>query len=300
MRHKIIYLIALQLLSSYNIYAQTDTSAYGHYEDVKINNTLFSVIESSKENADREFLTIDDSTELKIIDTLLRIHKTDTFLVHRYYRYGNLIRTAEYDLVGTLRDIANWNDGKVHGTTLSFDHTGQLTSLTHYDNWNLIHTIDIDSLGHLVGFHINDSLFEKSCGKEYYSSGSLKGINSATWESGEHMDIRYYENGQLMSKFVQNAGRQNAIHFYENGSIMAEYDFVDMTFLIVGRLVEYYPNGQIKHKAFYEESESREGAGIRTGTWKWWDEEGNLIRLETYKKNVLMDKKEIGGSTYRK
>jgi len=293
MIHTKLYVISLILLTSCSLSAQPDTSNNEHFTTIEYNNKSFQVIDFYSKPYDRSFLNIKDSSELKIIDTLLRIHKVDTFIVHRYYKYGNLIRTAEYDLLGSLRHLTNWKDSKVHGTSFTFDRSGQLTSLTHYDNWNLIHSIGIDSLGQLLHFHINDSVFGKSWGKDYYNSGALKEINSTCWENFESTDIRYYENGQLMSKCILNAGRHKAIDFYENGTVMAEYDFVDMTLFIVGRLVIYYPDGSVKQEAFYEESDSREGAGIRTGTWKWWDEEGNLVQQEMYENNVLIEERDF-------
>jgi len=281
-----------------NSYAQKVQKEDKEPHTIIINNTTFQILQVS-ETHNRDFLSIEDTSAFRIIDTLLRIHKSDTFNVHRYYKYGKLIRESEYDMNGILRGIWNWNNGKLHGVSFTFDSNQRLTSMTNWDNWNLIHSIDIDSLGNLVHFHINDSLTQKSWGREYYGNGTLKAEESALWENGHHKDIRYYENGQVMIETISNAGCQKGMAYYEDGTLMEEYYFIDLTFLLVGRLAIYYPDGKLNHEAFYQDGVTRDEAGIRTGTWSWWDENGKLIKQEVYKNNSLIDEKIFGNSNLK-
>ncbi len=53
--------------------------------------------------------------------------------------------------------------------------------------------------------------------------------------------------------------------------------------LLHGYYIEYYPNGQLKIKGTFR-------YGIQQGEWKYWDSEGNLQRVESWKNNQLNGK----------
>lgn len=53
--------------------------------------------------------------------------------------------------------------------------------------------------------------------------------------------------------------------------------------LLHGHYIESYSNGQLKLKGFFH-------YGQQCGEWKYWSEEGNIQRLENWKKNKLHGK----------
>ncbi len=67
-------------------------------------------------------------------------------------------------------------------------------------------------------------------------------------------------------------------------------------FARIGKWQEWYENGILKREYFFDENQPN----AKTGIWKWWDEKGNLIKEETYKDDVLIDKKEYVKSTQPK
>jgi len=64
----------------------------------------------------------------------------------------------------------------------------------------------------------------------------------------------------------------------------------------VGSWTEYYPNGKVKVAGQYkrngqgrwEQQDYRLICSIKEGEWKYYDERGNLIKIETYKEGRLL------------
>ncbi|MGZ3951180.1 MAG: toxin-antitoxin system YwqK family antitoxin [Flavisolibacter sp.] len=65
----------------------------------------------------------------------------------------------------------------------------------------------------------------------------------------------------------------------------------------IGSWTEFYPNGKVKlegqfkrnGKAKWEEQDYRLLCAIKDGKWKYYDEIGNLIKVETYKEGKLLE-----------
>jgi len=106
-------------------------------------------------------------------------------------------------------------------------------------------------------------------------------------------EVTYHKNGALASKAVYNNGRQLQEWYYANGVKRLEGHIVDLPSNWVGRCVEWHENGKIKSDVFYEEGTLQGEANRRTGTWSFWDEDGNLVKQEIYKNNILTGTKQF-------
>ena len=103
--------------------------------------------------------------------------------------------------------------------------------------------------------------------KGYYKSGKTKNIS----ENGNRPDAVYksfFENGQLQSlNDWANTGDQT---WYVDGQMKSFRDVSESTY------TEWYAKGKIKLTG------KLEAFMVRTGTWKYYDESGKLIRELIY------------------
>ncbi len=137
---------------------------------------------------------------------------------------------------------------------------------------------------------------------EWFYNGSVR--NTAHFSNGKYCspDIRYFETGTLSELISFNADERakHIIRFYKNGMVMEEYlplDSLPKMEAVVWKW--YYNNGQIglhtivnqgvqpyvayfENGAIMEEGYINDFPGNAVGTWKYWDEKGNLTRTISY------------------
>ena len=82
--------------------------------------------------------------------------------------------------------------------------------------------------------------------------------------------IKKYKNGQVKSiENFKNGDMKNIKVFYENGNLKFEQNLKDRK----GKYRGYYPNGML-------EAEGEVFQGDEIGLWKYYNEEGNLLKTE--------------------
>jgi hypothetical protein len=88
-------------------------------------------------------------------------------------------------------------------------------------------------------------------------------------EYEEH--VSYYGNGKKKSEGLYHNGREHGPwkQWYPNGQLKSEEMFRDG--LPVGKFIRYHENGRIHQVGF------RDQFTYPTGTWKTWDEKGQLL-----------------------
>lgn len=94
---------------------------------------------------------------------------------------------------------------------------------------------------------------------ENFKNGKLNGEFKEFFENGSLSQIGTFKNGDMKSIKV----------FYENGNLKFEQNLKDRK----GKYKGYYPNGQL-------EAEGEVFQGDETGLWKYYSEEGNLLKTE--------------------
>ena len=98
---------------------------------------------------------------------------------------------------------------------------------------------------------------------ENFKNGKLKGEFKEFFENGSLFQIGTFKNGDM----------KNIKVFYENGNLKFEQNLKNRK----GKYRGYYPNGKL-------EIEGEVFQGDEIGLWKYYNEEGNLLKTE-YKNN---------------
>ena len=98
---------------------------------------------------------------------------------------------------------------------------------------------------------------------ENFKNGKLNGEFKEFFENGSLFQIGTFKNGDM----------KNIKVFYENGKLKFEQNLKNRK----GKYRGYYPNGKL-------EVEGEVFQGDEIGLWKYYNEEGNLLKTE-YKNN---------------
>ena len=94
---------------------------------------------------------------------------------------------------------------------------------------------------------------------ENFKNGKLNGEFKEFFENGSLFQIGTFKNGDM----------KNIKVFYENGNLKFEQNSKDRK----GKYRGYYPNGML-------EVEGEVFQGDEIGLWKYYNEEGNLLKTE--------------------
>ena len=94
---------------------------------------------------------------------------------------------------------------------------------------------------------------------ENFKNGKLNGEFKEFFEDGNLSQIATFKNGDM----------KNIKVFYENGKLKFEQNLKDRK----GKYRGYYPNGML-------EIEGEVFQGDEIGLWKYYNEEGNLLKTE--------------------
>ncbi len=94
-------------------------------------------------------------------------------------------------------------------------------------------------------------------------------------DSSKILVTHYFHNQKVqMRGYIKNGVRDGKWTAYaEDGKILATGFYVDG--FEQGEYTVFYPNGKIRYRGNYE-------AGKRTGLWKFWDIEGNLVKEKDF------------------
>lgn len=98
---------------------------------------------------------------------------------------------------------------------------------------------------------------------ENFKNGKLNGEFKEFFENGSLFQVGTFKNGDM----------KNIKVFYENGNLKFEQNLKNRK----GKYRGYYPNGKL-------EVEGEVFQGDEIGLWKYYNEEGNLLKTE-YKNN---------------
>ena len=94
---------------------------------------------------------------------------------------------------------------------------------------------------------------------ENFKNGKLNGEFKEFFENGSLFQVGTFKNGDM----------KNIKVFYENGNLKFEQNLKDRK----GKYRGYYPNGKL-------EAEGEVFQGDEIGLWKYYNEEGNLLKTE--------------------
>lgn len=195
-------------------------------------------------------------------------------------------------------------NGKKQGPWKEYYNTGELMSSGSYSNsirigeWNFYHNngnIEQNGTYNKNGtpinewnfYHENAALYKN----EYYLDGELEGeyieyndtgkiIVKGQYVEGFEMGEWEYRIGDIIQKGTYQDGVEVGWWVYTSvpgGNIVFKGKYFDGK--PTGKHTYYYPNAKKKLEANYE-------LGIRNGNWKYYDENGYLFLIITYRQGI--------------
>ena len=106
---------------------------------------------------------------------------------------------------------------------------------------------------------------------ELYDSGHIVFRLSQTWDNGILYSKEIYLNEVLSEKYLfMDGDPKDVIHYkyFSSGDLEYMRHYKNDT-IPVGRWIENYPGGEKKSQGSYVN-------GVKSGKWKFWDEDGNV------------------------
>jgi antitoxin component YwqK of YwqJK toxin-antitoxin module len=223
----------------------------------------------------------------KLKDTILyAVCENDTIKMEYKYENNQLIQIKGYYPDGSIFGISNFNNNIRNGGQYRFFKNGSMDSFFYVENEQIVSPF--------VQFYQNgmpkiiDNRFIKSNNKlsiEFYITGLINTIAYLNdTASKAFIEVKYYENGNISSVDTANLGKRIFADYYPNGQLqMLGYEY-NAIWWQVGKWQEWYENGVLKREYFFNEDIPNQ----KEGTWKWWDEQGHLIKEEEYKNGELI------------
>ena len=189
---------------------------------------------------------------------LRRVYLSDEIQEDQFVNEVRVNQSRRYDRRYHLLQVIPIKDGYEHGISPVYDTTGQLIEIITYKK-GFLNTREVlnryDSQGRRNGYW-----------KAFYDNFELK------WEQYYKHGLRdgyykeYDEKGNL-KKIVKYVNDVEQIVESETQPLQMQH--------------EYYPNGRVKREASFR-------GGKREGTWREFDEEGNVINSQVYQNGRLV------------
>ncbi len=221
-------------------------------------------------------------------DTIDCEYRGESILVLIQYINGKRAKvTGYYDNGEKYREIC-YKDQEKDGYSIIYYKSGTIEWLSYYKNGKKIApTFEFYESGSLKS-HLD---YKSSFSRGWYENGKLEGesIPIDTIFEDAILTKYYYENGNLKRIVHHNVEKGLATDYYENGQKWREGHIFNLELYQVGKWQEWYKNGVKSREYFFEENQPN----VKTDTWSWWDEDGNLIKQEIYKNNKLLKEKKF-------
>ena len=149
-------------------------------------------------------------------------------------------------------------DGKEQGKGFEYAKNGTIITLLNYEK-GFIRSIE----------RIN----------RYNAQQKKKALWVDFWPNGKRKTEGYYTNGVKngIFKYYNSKGRLEKIEKYRGGELLTDADEAEL--LDIRK--EYYQSGKLKLVGSYKN-------GSKQGTFREYDEEGNVVQSFVYKENVLL------------
>ena len=181
--------------------------------------------------------------------------------------FVNDVRQGEghrYDRKGHLLQTMIFKNGFEEGVSPVFDTTGLLREIINYRK----------------GFVMTRETLNR-----YDREGKKHGYWKTFFDDWSLRTECYYKHGLRDGFYKEYDEKGNLKKIVKYVNDVEQVLEPDMKPLIVQH--EYYPNGKVKREASFRD-------GKREGVWREFDEEGNVIKSQTYKKGGLISEGVVG------
>lgn len=177
---------------------------------------------------------------------------------------GNLLNGSYqyYDSEGKLRANKNFSFGLQVGKAERWDSLGNLAEKAVYDNGLAVYYLFLNDYDQWIEFN-GPVFFEGTITKIYTFDGILMMEETMLANSRQHVKA-YYEQpaNQVSEEFTSYA--------FDDGLMSGDYR-------------SYFENGNIKVEGRFYDCDF---ASIKTGVWKWYNNDGTVASAETHKAEV--------------
>lgn len=120
--------------------------------------------------------------------------------------------------------------------------------------------------------------------KEYYGNLSYKTTGQFTNGKKDGIWKKFFENDQKSYEYYKDDNIYKIEHFYKNGSKLFEGDVTNG----IAQIVIYTKAGKKTSEGKFDVTKK-----IKLGDWKYYDENGNLTKIETYKDGKVVSTKNL-------
>lgn len=219
--------------------------------------------------------------ECLLVRHIYNRHKTKTEVYDKNYNLisENFFDTLEHRLNRAIeknetgKTIYVYESNNQINTSISYYDSGRLSRINIFDDKenHIIYEVLYDSTGKVdieTNYIYKDSILHK---KSYYTHTNQKALE-------------YFEGNKPTSY----------LEYHLDGKIRIKGTILGMPINHVDKWQYYYANGNLEKEVFY----SKTNPNYKSGIWKYWDENGKLIKQEWYEngelkktKNYLPNKK---------
>jgi len=258
-------LVIAQIVDEFSLLIEMEPSVFIHPPLSKVEN--YSGEENGKTTIQENDITIVFNYSDGFCTNAIGYY-SDTKNVYRKVSYKNGVRNgvdASWYQSGAKMSFAYYEVGKLKSPIVKWFENGSIKDLIDVD-WD-------SNIGFTKTWFENGNL--KS--EETYIDSTLNGI----------IVKNYFDNGNLRNIEYGNLGKSPYLEYYSNGVKGQEGKIFNAYWNKIGKWQDWYDNGVLAKEYFFDDSTPNK----KTGTWSWWDEQGNLIKQEVYKEDKLIEVK---------
>ncbi len=211
-----------------------------------------------------------------------------------YYKHGELIKQMGYYDNNNKMFEKFYKNSSLDSIYTSWYSNKQKRQTINYFERNKVFPSQIEWYRNgqkKLQITYNDSL---GLLEEWYENGKLKSLSDIDLIYGSIVSFskEWCPNGFVIQDLKINQGKQKYERYNCDSIKIAEGTYIDFEFFWVGKKTEWYGNGIKAMDSYFFDGNNRQEANIRIGTWKYYSEQGKLIREEIYENNKLIDSKE--------
>jgi uncharacterized protein len=226
------------------------------------------------------------------VDTSYSTEGKDSVVIYATNENGKRITENGFYLTGEKYCENHYNWDKKIGNKDYWYRNGKKMMESYFNIcYNNTTFISWYENGNIESVSYYDSKTKSGFSKYWYQNGILKDetFHLDTLDGG-YLEKVHYESGELKNENIVtlHKGKQYFKEFYKNGQVKTLCYYRDIVGQWVGKLLEWHENGVLKREFYFNEYIPNQPEGI----WKWWDENGNLIKEEKYKNGELIKSKE--------
>ncbi len=221
------------------------------------------------------------------VDTVHAYNNDEIITIVFYYENGENIKTIGYYSNNQKYREINYLYGQLNGRDEKWYKSGKKKALTYYYKGNRSSPIITwyDS-GEIQEVYDLEEKSNKGSIISWYKNGNIRQETFAIDSSKSgFIENEYHENGFIKRIEIANQGKQKYTTYYNNGQVAWDGIILDAIWNQIGHWQEWYEDGTLKKEYYFNDSIPNQ----KERTWKWYDENGNLIKKENYKAGILIE-----------